>query len=443
MPHQDVFERSALFYASQVGDLPSVNALLKAKFCVNDGSLHEASRELHSDVVATLIKSGHQPDFPSSLPEHEGRTPLQEMCLKCDGTDDLLRVKETIQHLINGKASPLLKSREKNALFLALDNLSPVPITRALLDRLMWQHINSQENVYIQTHPSTRKKYYYSPTMYLKLGLSQGPTNHCEKLLQLLIDKRAMDRFYAEKWVEQPENAVGQPPDILDAEEKRQANEEKRLQRELDHQLALIYQRQTAEEKAAIEQARHDEDMFRRDELAQQKQEQSKLQHQQNLSQEQERTMQRHEIQQSTHNLNMALSEQREAQKLSAAQRRAQFDQTQQRRMAEIRRTAQTQEQELRLRFSQQANADRLTMQARQNELSKVASQQKLLTQRRQEQLHADADRRKLAVQTTRNAKNLKFQRGAAQEKYMREKQMMELEARRQNMKKQYAKSKK
>lgn len=319
MSHQDIFERSALFYASRIGDLPSVNALLKAKQCANDGSLHEASRELHSDVVATLIKNGHQPDFPSSLPEHKGRTPLQETCLRCYGTSDRTRIEETIQHHVDGKASPLLKSREKNALFLALDNLNPIPITRALLDRLMWRHINSEENVYIQTHPSSRKKYYYSPTMYLKLGLSQGPTNQSEKLLQLLIDKRAMDRFYAEKWVEQPENAVGQPPDILDAEEKRRANEEKRLQREFDHQLTLLHQRQTAEEKAAIEQARHDEDMFRRDELAQQKQEQSKIQHLQALLQEQEKTMQRHEIQERTHNLNMELDEQRAKQKLSAA----------------------------------------------------------------------------------------------------------------------------
>lgn len=108
--------------------------------------------------------------------------------------------------------------------------------------------------------------------------------------------------------------------------------------------------------------------------------------------------------------------------------------------MAEIRRTAQTREQELRLQFTRRANAERLATQARQTELSKIASQQKLITQRRQEQMHAAADQRKLAVQTKRNAKNLKFQKSAAQEKYTREKQMMDLKVRRLDIMKLYKK---
>ncbi len=77
----DRFDKAALFYASQVGDSDAVKALLKTEFRLNDGSLHEAARNLHRDCVAALIKAKYDPNFRSSREEYGGRNALQEMAV--------------------------------------------------------------------------------------------------------------------------------------------------------------------------------------------------------------------------------------------------------------------------------------------------------------------------------------------------------------------------
>jgi len=73
---QDVFDRSCLFYASRVGDLKSVNAILRAGAPTDDGSLLETAKNLHYEVVTALISGKHSPDFPSTKENHGGRTAL-------------------------------------------------------------------------------------------------------------------------------------------------------------------------------------------------------------------------------------------------------------------------------------------------------------------------------------------------------------------------------
>lgn len=278
---RDRFDRSSLFYASQSGDIASVKALLKAKAPANDGSLQEAAKNLHSEVVAALIKGKHSPDFPSSKEQHQGRSALQEMCLMCDGTRDPTELEATIRCLVKGKANVLEKSREKNSLFLALDNAHPVPVTKALLDISMWKHINDKDNVYAEVDPETATKYFFSPTMYVTNGFSQGPEPDNSALVQLLNDKRCNDRFYAEAGAEQPEGVIGMPPDVAEAEKKRKAHEDKLHKKEMEHQLKLLHEKQAAELKAEIERSKHEEKLFREDELAHQKHEQKEIAHQQ------------------------------------------------------------------------------------------------------------------------------------------------------------------
>jgi hypothetical protein len=67
----------------------------------------------------------------------------------CDRTHGGTNIDEMIKALIDGKASPLEISRGKNTLFLVLDNARPVPITRVLLDGVIWKHINNKDNVYV------------------------------------------------------------------------------------------------------------------------------------------------------------------------------------------------------------------------------------------------------------------------------------------------------
>jgi hypothetical protein len=413
-----------------------VNALLKVKSPVNDGSLQEAARELHSKVITALIKGKHHPDFPSSKEQHEGRTALQEVCLMCDCTKGSTRIEEAIQALVDGKANPLEQSRRKNALFLALDNANPVPITRVLLDRLMWKHMASEENVYIEVDPETGTKYYFSPTMYVSRGFSQGPVSEKDRLLKLLEDKRGVDRFYAEEGAEQPMDAVGQPQAIIDAEKKRRTREEKQRQQQLDHELSLLRERQAADHKAEIERARHEEEMFRKEELAQQKLDQKESGHRQALAQESEKANQKQDIMQSTNALKLSLQEQADAQKMRAIQSRAQFEDMQKHRMAQQKIMAQQQEQDLKLRFSQQANQQKLATQARQNQLAAAASQQKLLTQQRTAEIQARAGQQKLMIKARQNEQALKFMHGTAKEKqYAHNMQMAELAAKGQNMK--------
>ncbi len=52
---RDYRERSPLFFASREGDLDAVNVFLKARYRPNDGSLPEAARNQHDEVVAALI----------------------------------------------------------------------------------------------------------------------------------------------------------------------------------------------------------------------------------------------------------------------------------------------------------------------------------------------------------------------------------------------------
>jgi hypothetical protein len=400
---KDAFDRSALFYASRIANLESIEALVKAKSPVNDGSLQEAARELHSDVVKALVKAKHHPDFPSSKDQHEGRTALQEMCLMGDGSKGSTRIEETIQALVDGKASPLEQSRRKNALFLALDNANPIPVTRALLDGLMWKHMASEENVYVEVDPETGTKYFFSPTQYVARGFSQGPAGDNERLQRLLEDKRGVDRYYAEEGAEQPPGAVGQPQAIIDAEKKRRTREEKLRQQQLDHELSMLRERQTADHKAEIERAKHEEKMFREQELAQQR---------------------------------MALQEQGDTQKLQAVQARAQFEEMQKQRLAQQKLAAQQQEQDLKLRFGQQSAQQKLALQARQNQLAAAASQQKLITQQRMAEGQARAAQQKLAIKARQDQQALRFMHASAKEKqYTHNMQMAELAAKAQTMK--------
>ncbi|RDL34689.1 Uncharacterized protein BP5553_07817 [Venustampulla echinocandica] len=433
---KDKFDRTALFYASRNGDIDSVNALIKAKSAINDGSLQEAAKKLHSKVVATLIKGKHDPDFPSSKEQHEGRTALQEMALMCDCSKAGAETEETVQALVKGKANPLEKSRGRNALFLALDNANPVPITRAILDGVMWKHMNSDENVYIEVDPETGTKYYFSPTMYVARGFSQGPEEYSDQLQKILVDKRGDDRYYAEEGAVQPADAVGMPQAILDAEKKRKDREEKLQQKELDHQLKLLHERQAADQKAQIEQEKFEEKKWRDEELARQKMEQREMEHEQKLAQEVEKANQKQNIMTNTAAVKISLQNQIDAQKQRAALSRAQFEETQKARAAAQKLQAIQQESELKAQFTAKANAAKLAQQARQNQLAAAAGQQKLLTASKMANMHAAEARNKLAIKERQNEQALRLMRGTAREKStMHEMQMRQLQAQGQNTK--------
>ncbi|KAJ6258604.1 hypothetical protein Dda_6651 [Drechslerella dactyloides] len=433
---RDRFDRSALFYASRNGDLETVNVLIKAKAPANDGSLHEAAKKLHSEVVAALIKGKHSPSFPSSKEQHQGRTALQEMCLKCDASNDVTAVEDTIKAIVKGKPNVLEQSRGKNALFLALDNAHPVPISKALLDSVMWEHINDKEDVYIEADPETGTKYYFSPTMYVARGFSQGPEKDNMMLLEILRDKRCVDRYYAQEGAEQPENAEGMPKEILDAEKKRKDHEEKLQQKEMEHQIKLLHAKQDAQVKEEIERSKHEEKMFRDEELTQSKLDQKQMLHHQQLIQDAEKAAQKQNIMANTHHLKMQMQEQVDAAKHRTLQARAEFDAKQKERMAMLKSSAMQQEQELKLDFTRKADAQKLALQDRQARLVAAAAEKKMITARQMAETRAAEAEHKLAVKQKQDQLALTMMKGTAQQKSdLHNMKMQEMYAQREAMK--------
>ncbi|ROV88118.1 hypothetical protein VMCG_10443 [Cytospora schulzeri] len=253
---RDRFDRSALLYAARNGDLATVTVLNKAKPPINDGSLHAASRHLKSEVAAALIKAGHKPDFPSSNPDHEGRTALQELVLRSDCSEDVTKSEATIRALVvGGRANAMLKWRGYNSLFLAFANQRALETTRALLDNAMWECLNSEENVFVEVNPDTGKPcFFFSPTMYLSY---RWPHEQVRGLLQLLHDKGCVDRFYAPLGAPQPPDARGLPADIVAAETKRREEEEKQRKRDFEHQEKLRRMREEEQQKIDIQEQQH------------------------------------------------------------------------------------------------------------------------------------------------------------------------------------------
>ncbi|RYP66702.1 hypothetical protein DL770_008757 [Monosporascus sp. CRB-9-2] len=289
---RDHHDRSALFYASRGGDLDSVNALLKAKSKVNDGSLHEAARNLHADVVAALIKAKHDANFPST--EHEGRTPIQELAYRCDGSRKVSEIELTIDALEKGKVDFLTKWQQKNPLFLALNNQHPYAVTQALLGK-MWSVINHEDNVFVDVDAKTRIEYYMSPTIYLTKYAPNAALGQKSELQRLLLTMQCKDRFYAGLGAEQPADAIGLPDHIAKEAKRRRDEAEKRRIRDLEHQEKMRRELEEAQLKAAIDQSRHEAWRARELEKTAQKVQQSTVLHKTDMYQQAQATTQRHE----------------------------------------------------------------------------------------------------------------------------------------------------
>jgi ankyrin repeat protein len=229
----------------------------------NDGSLHNAVRELNLAAVEELVEASHELDFPSPL--HSGRSALAELCLNAAHTGPLTASQEkamekTMTYLISHGTDLTLHASGKSPLLLAFDSVDPLPTTRALLKVGMWKHVNAPSNQY------THDNHVYSPTQYLLRLLPQSDTT--VSLISLLYANRAADTYYALTGP-QPPDAINPPPDILAAERARTARQEARAFAEQDHRLQLARTRESAELQDQIFLRRVDlEDSKARRELA-------------------------------------------------------------------------------------------------------------------------------------------------------------------------------
>ncbi|TVY47022.1 Serine/threonine-protein phosphatase 6 regulatory ankyrin repeat subunit B [Lachnellula occidentalis] len=241
---------SPLAMASSSGNQKIMEYLLRANAEQNDGSLHDAARELRCDSIRLLIDYGHQPDYPSE--RHDGRSALAELCYKAvDYSPKSASLEEAVTCLIGRGADIWLKcvSQDrcaKTMLHYAMDSSNPMPILTILL-KLMWTKVNDNSFLYLDAN------FTYSLTKYVEKDVFKGPPGHKEDILKLLRNKRIIDRFWGNDIeADQPEDYCGAPT-YVEEEVVRQKLRRKRLtESKQDTIAALDLKRMAVQEEVKI-----------------------------------------------------------------------------------------------------------------------------------------------------------------------------------------------
>lgn len=240
----DMTGNTPLTLSTQIGgDLGTMmmSNILAAEPSKDDGSLHNAARDLNVQAMQVLVDFGHEVDFPSPL--HGGRTALGELCLHAADSGPLSAaqvksMEKAMTYLMKAGTDLTLLSEGKSVLHLAMESADALPTTKALLKVGMWKHINRPWNLY------TDGTYTYSPTQYAKRILP--PHDIAEDLYTLLKSNRCQDVYFANEGP-QPEGATGLPDDIVRTERERKARLD-RIRLETDeHARALARTKEVAD----------------------------------------------------------------------------------------------------------------------------------------------------------------------------------------------------
>lgn len=239
----DMTGNTPLTLTTQIGgDLGTLmmSNILAADPSKDDGSLHNAAKDLNFQAMQVLVDFGHEIDFPSPL--HGGRTALGELCLHAADRGPLTAaqikaMEKMMTYLMKEGTDLSLLSDGKSVLLLAMESADPLPTTRALLKVGMWKHINQRWNHY------TDGSYTYSPAQYAKRVLPHHDV--AEELHALLKTNRAQDVYFANEGP-QPEGAIGLPDDIVRTERERKARLERLQLEDDDHKRTLDRTKQVA-----------------------------------------------------------------------------------------------------------------------------------------------------------------------------------------------------
>lgn len=246
-----------LALASQVGNSTIMEYLLERGADVDDGSLHDAARELRCDAMRVLIKHNHDPDFPSD--RHGGRSALAELCFKAvDSGPRPEDLEEAIKCLIGNNADYRQRGLGgKTILHYALDSSDPITILKVLL-KILWKVINDDSFLF------TDGKLTYSLTKYVEKGLALGPEVQNQEVIQLLKKKLAQDRIWANSVdAPQPEDYCGAPQHIQDAISRRRDLEIRKAELHDFSQFQVQLKRHEAIEESKILQIKVEEESRR------------------------------------------------------------------------------------------------------------------------------------------------------------------------------------
>lgn len=244
----DATGRSPLSMASGIGGdiaISMMSNLLAAGASRNDGSLHNAARELNLQAMQILVEYKHDPDFPS--PQHGGRSALGELCLHAADSGEITALREKVMekciNFLLQDSDITLHSDGKSALLLALESADALTTTKVLLRADMWKFINKPFNQY------TDGLYTYSPTQYVSRILPQNTKT--PELLKLLKANRGNEVYYANSGP-QPDDAVGMPSHIQDQETDRKARLDRQRREDEEHLLAVNRSKELAAVQAQI-----------------------------------------------------------------------------------------------------------------------------------------------------------------------------------------------
>lgn len=240
VPHPD--DISPLALASHIGSTAMMEALLQADAESDDGSLHDAARELNCDSMRVLMKYGHHVDYPSD--RHEGRSALAELCLKAVNSDfEPAKLEEAVQCLIANDSDIRLRNPSeydsgKTILHYALDSSDPMSILPVLL-KIMWKVINEECFLY------TDRTYTYSLTKYVEKEVFKGPKAQKDDVLRILRNKRAVNRYWAND-IEAPQpDDYCNPPKYVEEEILLQKTRAKRILEQREDAMNLLELKRT------------------------------------------------------------------------------------------------------------------------------------------------------------------------------------------------------
>ena len=145
---EDHAGRTPLYFAASSGKIDNMRLLAKDASC-NDESLHIAVKKLNLPAVMLLLGNRADVDRPGFIAS-EGRSPLGELCRNGDCESHPSEVKQTLNALLNASPKLTMVVDGKSILLLALDNPSPLKMTRMLLNAStqIRNNINEDVNIY-------------------------------------------------------------------------------------------------------------------------------------------------------------------------------------------------------------------------------------------------------------------------------------------------------
>lgn len=158
------------------------------------------------------------------------------------------RMHECIKQLLPKKGDEVGKTGGKTIIHFAVENLNPLPVTRAILDfPAVWESINGPVHLF-----QDGEEYFYSPTKYVEHFCAAATPQTRAALISLLRENKCEDKFYAHTVI-QPKGAVGLPEAIAFAVDK---------QKRADHEHSEAVKRQ--KDLVARQRATDAEDHHRR-----------------------------------------------------------------------------------------------------------------------------------------------------------------------------------